>query len=244
MIVDLAARIVLLPVLLGQAITTKFRTPNLPEPDGPRSGVVGQGPRLRLLIIGDSSAAGVGVGNQSDALLGQVLARLQDDYEVKFDLVAETGARTSDVLSWLPGLPAARYDVVVTALGVNDVTKGRSLKMFLRQQERLIDQCQRSFDTRLILVSGLPPVDQFPALPNPLRWALGWQAQRFDRHLDQLVQGKSGVQKLQFDMALNQSAMATDGFHPGSKVYARWAARVVEQIKLHHAQLDLAQPAP
>ena len=59
---SLALKLALAPVLVAQALRTRRRAPVLPEPAGPRQGCVGQGEsELRLLIAGDSSAAGVGV---------------------------------------------------------------------------------------------------------------------------------------------------------------------------------------
>ena len=40
----------LAPLLLVQGRWVRRRTPLLPEPPGPRAGVIGQGPVLRLLI--------------------------------------------------------------------------------------------------------------------------------------------------------------------------------------------------
>ena len=57
---SLAAKLMLSPLLVAQALLTRARLPRLPEPDGERHGVVGEGAPLRLLILGDSSAAGVG----------------------------------------------------------------------------------------------------------------------------------------------------------------------------------------
>lgn len=70
MFLDLIARALLMPVLLGQALYVRFRVAKLAEPVGVRRGVVGDGPQLRLLILGDSSALGVGVLHQDLALLG------------------------------------------------------------------------------------------------------------------------------------------------------------------------------
>ena len=73
---DIAARILLLPVLLGQAVFVRRRYVALAEPAGDRRGKAGQGPLLQLLILGDSSAVGVGVTTQQQALLGGLLAHL------------------------------------------------------------------------------------------------------------------------------------------------------------------------
>jgi len=244
MLIDIVARVVLAPVLLWQAITTRRRAQMLPVPSGACSGIDGHGRQLRLLILGDSSAAGVGVPRQSQALLGQILAGLTDRYEVRYDLIAESGARTGDVLAWLPGLPSAGYDVVVTALGVNDVTKLTSLRRFIAHQSRMVDYLQKSHGAQLVMVSGLPPVHQFPLLPEPMRWVLGRQAKRFDVHLRRMIATKPGARMLDFNMDLDASNMSSDGFHPGPKVYAEWASQVLKTFRRHEAQLDLPDPTP
>ena len=49
--------ILLGPILLLQAVWVRRRTPVLPEPPGERSGSRGDGPYLKLAVIGDSAAA-------------------------------------------------------------------------------------------------------------------------------------------------------------------------------------------
>ncbi|MDH3952646.1 MAG: SGNH/GDSL hydrolase family protein, partial [Gammaproteobacteria bacterium] len=61
---------------MAQGIWTNLRVPTLPEPPGAREGSAGKGPPLKLLVVGDSAAAGVGVSRQDEALLGQVVSRL------------------------------------------------------------------------------------------------------------------------------------------------------------------------
>ncbi|HSN31662.1 MAG TPA: SGNH/GDSL hydrolase family protein, partial [Ideonella sp.] len=59
-----ALKLALAPLLVAQALGTRRRALRLPEAAGPREGLVGaQGdaPAFRLLLAGDSSAAGVGV---------------------------------------------------------------------------------------------------------------------------------------------------------------------------------------
>ena len=68
---SLAWKLVLSPVLVAQAMATRRRAPALPEAVGPREGQLGSGAgALRVLIAGDSSAAGVGVATQDDAFAG------------------------------------------------------------------------------------------------------------------------------------------------------------------------------
>ena len=73
---SLVAKLVLSPLLVAQAVATRRRAPLLPEADGERHGVIGRGRVLRLLIVGDSSGAGVGVSRQDIALAGYLTRTL------------------------------------------------------------------------------------------------------------------------------------------------------------------------
>lgn len=227
-----------MPVLLVQALYLRKTVLRLPEPAGARNGTLGAGPALRLLILGDSSAAGVGVDHQDDALLGQVVRRLIPHVGVEYKLLAVTGSRTGDVLAWLDDLPRVDFDVVVVALGVNDVTKGVSLRRWLRQQARLLDRLVQDFGAKHVVVSGLPPMRDFPLLPQPLRWVLGRQAARFDRALHKMVESRHDSTSITIDLRLGSHNMSPDGFHPGPAVYAAWADEVASQILLHPGLLD------
>ena len=90
---SLTVKLLLSPLLVTQAVRTRRRAPALPVAAGPRSGQVGevgQKPALRLLIVGDSSAAGVGVPTQDLALAGQLTRTLaqQAAVAVHWQLVA------------------------------------------------------------------------------------------------------------------------------------------------------------
>jgi len=75
-----AFAILMMPVLLAQAFLVQRKTPRLPEPPGDRSGIFGAGRDLRLLIIGDSAASGVGAGCQRQALSGQLVSFLGEHF--------------------------------------------------------------------------------------------------------------------------------------------------------------------
>ena len=77
--IGLALAAPLAPLLWWQGRRVRRITPLLPEPPGRRQGRLAErldGPPARLLLLGDSSAAGVGAPDQPSALSGQLLARL------------------------------------------------------------------------------------------------------------------------------------------------------------------------
>ncbi|MFT7593640.1 MAG: lysophospholipase L1-like esterase [Paracoccaceae bacterium] len=227
---DVLARFPLSPLLAAQALYVRKRAQILPEPPGPRVGRVGQGPPLRLLIIGDSSAAGVGAPTQSAAFSGQLVHHLARQFDVDWQLEAATGATTKTTLENLLLVPPARFDVAVTALGVNDVTGMTSRRQWIARQRALHDLLRDRFGVTGIYASGVPPMGRFPLLPNPLRWVLGQQAIRFDRALIGLVAGQDGIHHVPVDFPHEARFAASDGFHPSPVAYTDWGAMLARLI--------------
>lgn len=231
MLALLPVRLALLPVLLPQAIAVRRRALVLPEAAGPRRGTTGCGPTLRLLIAGDSSAAGVGVAVQDLALAGQLVAALARDFTVQWRLEARSGATSGQVLHHLQGLDLGPLDVAVTVSGVNDVLRQVSLRHW-RQQQAALSQLLVTHGARQVWRCGVPPMQRFTLLPRPLRDVLGAQARRFDAAL--AADSTGPLHHLPFDPArLTPAMLAEDGFHPGPQIYALWARELAEKIRLH-----------
>ncbi|MEX0350889.1 MAG: SGNH/GDSL hydrolase family protein [Paracoccaceae bacterium] len=207
----------------------------LPEPSGARAGRVGSGPVLRLLITGDSSAAGVGVSTQDQALSGQIVANLARDFTVDWRLEAATGRTTRDTLEHIQRIDE-RVDVAVTALGVNDVTRGRTKKQFVAQQHSLLTHLTGPLGARCVVVSGVPRMELFPALPQPLAWVLGKQAKRLDGALRNVARDYPQVHHLLPDLPNDPSLAASDGYHPGARLYDLWAEQIVLIIRAQVAR--------
>ena len=226
--------LVLLPAILIQGYRVKKNTPRLAEPVGDRQGIHGQGTALSILILGDSAAAGVGVAHQDQALLGALLAELGDRFKIEYHLHAKTGHTTSRIYKELQQLETKHYDVVITSVGVNDVTQLRDPKEWIEQQQRLYTAIEQYLSPNLVIISGVPPMEQFPALPNPLAWLFGQYAKKMNQLLARYVQSHSHYQLLKYDLAeykkLNLE-MAEDGFHPSQAIYQLWAKEIANRIQ-------------
>lgn len=232
-------RMVLAPVLVAQGKHVMNTLPRLPEATGKRTGCRGQGTPLRLLIVGDSSAAGVGVDAQDDALLGQTLLHLADSYQVTYQLVARSGSTIPRTLRKLRTMKPEPFDVAVTAIGVNDILAGRMLQPWVASYQALVAELHERFSVRHIIVSGLPPTGQFPAMPQPLRWVIGRQTRQYDDALRTWVTTQPNCSFVDIDAPPGhplhnvsmKTIMASDGFHPGPRIYAAWAERIAGRIR-------------
>jgi lysophospholipase L1-like esterase len=224
----------LIPALVIQGSRVKKKTIKLPEPEGARSGILGQGKALSILIVGDSAAAGVGVEHQQDALSGAILKQLEADYALSWYLQAKTGDTTSKVIKALSEVPQQHFDVVVTSVGVNDVTKLMPVDIWIEKQRQFYDAIQKKFTPQLIIAAGVPPMHMFPALPQPLAWLFGQYAKKMNQALGKFVTQRQNMQWIEYDLkqyrVLNLE-MARDGFHPSKEIYALWGHQVSEKIR-------------
>ena len=220
---DVLARVPLLPVLLAQAVAVHRNALSLPEPPGARAGTAGKGTPLRLLIVGDSSAAGVGAPTQDAALSGQLVRALAGHFRVSWRLVATTGDTTRAVLTRIPLLEPDPYNIAILALGVNDVTRAVPTRQWIARQRALHQLLRDRFSITRIYASGLPPMGMFPLLPQPLRWILGSQANRLDDALAEIAAQDKSVCHIPFDFPHEAKFMARDGYHPSPVGYAHWA---------------------
>jgi lysophospholipase L1-like esterase len=223
--------LVLSPLLFVQGVHVRRVTPRLPESPGSRSGASGSGPSLNLLILGDSAAAGVGASSQATALAGCLVDELMPDFKVSWQLHAESGVTTRDLIARLDGVAGGRFDVAIVSIGVNDVITGRRTRQWTAELASLLDLLESAFGVRHILLSALPPMHRFTALPQPLRWCVGLRARRFNDELLRFAgrDGRCAVVSLNYPR--DPSFLAPDGFHPGEPAYRHWAAAVAASVR-------------
>lgn len=183
----LAYKVMLGPVLLYQGRTLRRDALRLPEAEGERAGTTGSlgasARAIRLLFVGDSSAAGVGVAHQDDALAKPSAMRIATTLgtRVHWQLVARTGVNTAEALEMVRASELRPADAVVVALGVNDVTSQQSPGAFERSYRALWGELRQLTGASALVVTGLPPLHVLPAAPQPLRWYLGKYAARLAR---------------------------------------------------------------
>lgn len=221
----------LAPILVWQGRAVRKRTLRLPEAAGERHGHFGQGRQLRVLLLGDSSAAGVGVSVQDSALAGQLAQQLSEQYRVRWQLLAQSGITSAQLLSQLQDAAAQTYDCAVLAIGVNDVTARTSDALWLGQLVSLREILNTKFKVQHVFISAIPPMQHFTALPWPLSGYLGRRARRLNRLTATLAEQSNGLTFMPIDLGVDPQMLAADGFHPSATAYKLWAQQVTALIK-------------
>jgi lysophospholipase L1-like esterase len=225
-----------LPLLWLQGLYVRARTPRLPEAGGPTTGTVqATGSPLTLLVIGESTVAGVGASDHTQALTGQIAhaltARLQRT--ICWRAVGRSGATAQFARHHLvPTIPPTPVDVIVLALGVNDVLQFHSPQRWTRDLTGLIADLRRRIGSAPVVLAAVPPMGQFPVLPQPLRGLLGSRAVLLDRAARQLVPHLDRVVYVPMPLPLTSTMFCADGFHPSPAGYQLWGSGLAKRIDL------------
>lgn len=186
-------------------------------------------PRLSFVVLGDSTAAGIGVDDPADsypALLAERLAAATGR-RVELSAFGMSGARVGDVADHQVGKAVERDpDLVFVGIGANDVTHLTSLAAVRADLERALRELNATGAT--VVVAG-PPDMRARAWHQPLRWLAGARGNQVADAIEEVAraQGVAVVELAEetgpFFEADPDAHFSSDDFHPGPLGYRRWA---------------------
>lgn len=248
----------LLPIMYWQGKLVRKRMPILPEATGNQgSSAPIQSKRLRLLTIGESSVAGVGVATHEEGFTGTLAQELSRLFQMSVDwkVYAKRGFTVRKVQETiLPQITeqAGDVDLVVVGLGGNDTFQLNRPRRWKRDMQQLITSLQERFQGVPIVFMDLPPVRELPAFSAIIKLILGNWREMLAEELDRLVLHykntyyhphhitlKDWVQRYQ-NMPSLTADYFSDGVHPSKVAYQAWASDIAQFINTHpHIQRAL-----
>lgn len=222
-----------LPFVALQALDLRRRAPRLAGADGPNSGVVGSGPSLRLLAIGDSIIAGVGASTMDKALVGRTAESLANllGRAVEWQAIGRSGIHSGGVLvELLPLLPDAAVDVFLVSVGVNDVTSLMRTSRWRRNLDDMLRALHAHSPGAVIALAGIPPLHEFPLLPQPLRSVIGFRGESLDRETRGLIGAHPRAMHVPIKFKAHADRFCADGFHPSEISYGEFGHAIAVQL--------------
>lgn len=220
------------PLLALQVGSTRRSVPRLPEAEGLRRGSVsGDGGLFRMVVLGESTAVGVGAERHTEAFpgfLASFVAR-STGQRVEWQLVGKNGATVRRLLQSVRAESLDAAEVAVVLVGVNDVFRLTSLKQWKAGIVELAGDL-RAAGVRHIFFSQVPPIGKFRALPQPLRKVLGIRAAILDWHLANVVKNLERVYHCPIHFPQEAEHVATDGVHPSTQGYKEWANQLSRHV--------------
>ncbi|MEV8070288.1 SGNH/GDSL hydrolase family protein [Streptomyces sp. NPDC085995] len=208
-------------------------------------GLYGQGydtpgePPLRLVLLGDSTAAGQGVhraGQTPGALLASGLAAVAER-PVRLRNVAVTGARSDDLdrqVSLVLADPAQPPDICVIMIGANDVTHRMPPTRSVRHLSAAVRRLRTAGAE--VVVGTCPDLGTIEPVQQPLRWL----ARRTSRQLaaaQTIGVVEQGGRTVSLGDLLGPEFEANprelfgpDNYHPSAEGYATAAMAVLPTV--------------
>ncbi|SBT52041.1 SGNH/GDSL hydrolase family protein [Micromonospora auratinigra] len=227
-------------VLAGQAIAARNRQYAQPELGLALRATVGRpgAPALRLVLLGDSSALGVGVTSFEETVGGQLAHLLTEGptgRRVHLSSVGVSGSRSTDLATQVArALLGERPDVAVILIGANDATglaRPADAAAYLGSAVRRLREAHVE-----VVVGTCPDLGAVRAVAAPLRQLLGWSGRRVARAQTAAVLDAGGtVVDLGTETGpvfrADAGTLCHDGYHPSADGYRVWAHALLPAVE-------------
>lgn len=185
------------------------------------------GAPLSYLVLGDSTAAGVGADYQQGIAVSSAKA-LGASRSVTMTNVSVSGARIRNVVRLqLPAAAGVRPDVVLLSVGANDVTHLTCVRSMRSDLREIVTKLRSVNPDVAIVITGSPDMGSPPRIPRLLRGI----ASRRTVVVNRMFVAEAQSLRLTFaPIALetgplfrkDRSLFGEDRFHPNERGYSTW----------------------
>lgn len=228
----------LLPVLYLQSKRIRASVPILPEARGNHGVTSNTRDRsIKMLLLGESTIAGVGVETQEEGFAGTLAAELSHRLGIGIEwFVHARSGYTAKIVTQklLPNIEEKNFDLIVIGLGGNDAFTLNTIRGWRKDIGELIKQLRRQFGNVPIFFANMPPIKEFPAFTSLIKFSLGNLVELFGEALvkllvrfenvyysSEVITVDGWVQKL--GIKPEQNTFFSDGVHPSKLTYQTWA---------------------
>ncbi|GAA5217446.1 hypothetical protein GCM10025776_22060 [Corallincola platygyrae] len=153
---------------------------------------------------------------------------------MQWHAIGEIGVDAKGLVKQLDALQGANQfeqaDIILISIGVNDVTSLTPTQSWQAALEKVIQHFSSRPSPPAIVFCGVPPMQHFPLLPEPLKTALGLRARRLDSLLVKLTQTKPRCTHLPITISPEAELFSADGYHPSDQGYRDFAERLSNHI--------------
>jgi lysophospholipase L1-like esterase len=221
------------PFLYLQGQYVRRKVGRLPDAEGDTAGKFGsENDSAKLLVIGESTAAGVGARTHETALAGQFARFLSRKVgkSVHWHVIGKSGITVKETIQELvPKIPDEKFDYILIALCGNEVLKLRSPRTFRRDMLQLLGILEEKNPNATVFITNAPAVRLSPVLPQPIKFILGHLSALHDRNAKEFTAPLKNVLYFPQPDAVTEDFFA-DGIHPSEKGYTLWSERMVETL--------------
>lgn len=222
------------PAYVWQGLGVRRRTQRMLPAGGPvRHRIEGDEPAVALLVLGDSSAASVGIESSEDGLAAE-LARLISERTgraVVWRAAGFNSATSGQIRDHvLPNLAPEPWTHIVLSIGTNDAKNFHTAARFKREFGGLLYALRAKWPEARVVWSPVVEMNLVPALPPLLGTILEIRAGIVNRTGAALALERGAVPAMRLPILDPAAGFSSDGFHASEAGYAAWAAHLLPLV--------------
>lgn len=229
--------VLVLAVLGGEAVVASRRTYLAAVTAPPVEGSFGptSHPAIKLVMIGDSTAAGVGASTTVGTVGGELATALAaEPRHVLLSSVAVSGSRAADLGPQVSRALLAKPDLAVILIGANDATHLTGLGSVRRNVGDAVRRL-RAAGVQVVL-GACPDMGAARAFLQPLRLVVAWQGRRVAAgELSAARAAGAGAVDIGAQtgaaMRADPRTLSRDEFHPSDRGYRLWARALLPLLQ-------------
>ena len=225
--------------------TTRRPLPSLTGIDasGPIGGIPSEAP-LRVVALGDSTLTGPGIDDRGDIWLPRALAHLDIPGGVELISLAVGGSRAADVVARVDEAIDLDPDLVVVAVGCNDVIHSTPTRRFSATLDSVVARLHAS--GAVVAVANIGDLGSIARLVWPLSRLVTVRSASIRRAIETVAARRDRVVLLDVTPSnvgfRDRGVFAADLFHPAPAGHALWADAVLPGLE-QAVELALADRA-
>jgi len=220
--------VAILVFLIVQFLVIRFNGSPVGVPDIPRDvQTTGSGEPLSFVIMGDSTAISQGSKYEEGFAFASV-AHLARSFTVRSLNTGISGATSEEVRrDQLNVAMDARPDLVLLAVGANDVTHFVRVDTIRESVQYVVDELKKANPDVRIVVTSSPAMDSVTRFPDGAKQLLGLRTRQVNAIFEELIKKNDLISapiaaKTRDAFIADPTLTAADNFHPNARGYALW----------------------
>jgi lysophospholipase L1-like esterase len=222
------------PIYVWQGLGVRRRTGRMLPAHGPVvHRIDGTEPVISLLVLGDSSAASVGIGHSENGLAAQLskLIWQRSGQAVNWRAAGFNSATAGQLRDHvLPNLSADRWTHIVLSVGTNDTKNFHSVPRFKKEFGGLLYALRAKWPEARVVWSPVVEFTRVPALPPLLGKLLEIRAGAINGLGERLCLERGAVPASRLPILDPLAGFSTDGFHASEIGYKAWAEHLLDFV--------------
>jgi len=215
------------PLLKVSLLGYRLEVANALFPDGPADGEAAGPNPVRILFVGDIASSSYNVLNHGLGVASQTSRYVAQEHSIgcSWTTISDTELTMTRAANALSSVEL-EVEALVVIVGVPDVLLGTTRTEWTKSLERIVDAARHSANPNCpVIVSAIPPMHRFRAMPKFVKRILALQIQRLNGASVSVASTHPGVVYSPFPSLETEGMFIEDAFN-WRAVHTQWGKQL------------------